>query len=240
MTEWPPADPTETSAVAEQRDALLASVRDHAGRLAYELAKLEGGDYGQRDFQTDRGTWTVKYEGGDLEYLRFDPTRGREIYVISTKQPPEPAPLTDALQDYDAFVRRFNDYVASLDGVVDDVSTDFPDVESTDGLVAQRDRVLDDVRDVCRRIADQLRRFEGGEYGTFSRRVSGTRWELKWDEDGVSYLRAGGSGGVYLISQYDQPTASEIREYVPQFAAFVAAYNEYVADLEADLQSIDC
>ena len=239
MTDWPPADPTDAAAIAEHRDDVVAAVRDHAGEIAYELARLQGGDYGQADIDTDRGTWTVKYEGGDLEYLRFSPTRGDDIYVISTKQPPEPGPLADALTDYDAFVAGFGDYVDSLDGVLEDVPTAFPEVASTDAVVAQRDRVLDEIHDTCDRIAAELHRYEGGDYGTFTERVDGTRWELNWDRDGVSYLRVGGESGVYLLSQYQPPAATEIREYAPQFAAFVRAYNEYVEGLESDLATID-
>ncbi|WP_367176024.1 hypothetical protein [Haloarcula rubripromontorii] len=239
MTEWPPADPADASAVAQQRDELVAAVRDHAGQVAYQLARLEGGDYGQADIETDRGEWTVKYEGGDLEYLRFSPSRGSDTYVISTKQPPEPEPLAAALADYDAFVAGFNDYVDSLDGVLDDVSTEFPEIATTDGVVAERDRVLGRIREVCDRIARELQRYEGGDYGTFTERINGTRWELKWDTDGASYLRVGGSSGLYLLSQYEPPSAADIREYAPQFADFVDAYNDHVEDLESDLGTIE-
>ena len=238
MTDWPPLDPSDATAVADRRDELVSAVNDHAGQIAYQLARLEGGDYGQTTIETDRGEWTVKYEAGDLSYLRFDPERGDEVYVVSTKQPPEPGPLADALTDYSAFVAGFNDYVASLDGILDDVSTDFPAVASTDGAVAERDRVLDRIHDVCDRIARELQRYEGGDYGTFTTRVAGTRWELNWDRDGVSYLRVGGEGGIYLLSQYQPPSADDIRECAPQFPAFVRAYNEDVSDLEADLETI--
>ncbi|WP_276250195.1 hypothetical protein [Haloarcula rara] len=239
MTEWPPADPADAAAVAQHRDELVAAVRDHAGQIAYQLARLQGGDYGSATIETDRGEWTVKYEGGDLEYLRYDPGRDDEVYVISTKQPPEPGPLADALVDYDAFVAGFNDFVATHEGVLDDVATDFPEVATTDGVVAERDRVLGRVRDVCDRIARQLQRYEGGDYGTFTERVGGTRWELKWDRDGTSYLRVGGTGGLYLLSQYEAPSAADIREYAPLFADFVAAYNDHVAGLESDLETVE-
>jgi predicted dehydrogenase len=232
-------DPADATAVAQQRDELVAAVRDHAGQVAYQLARLEGGDYGQADIETDRGEWTVKYEGGDLEYLRFSPSRGSDTYVISTKQPPEPEPLAAALEDYDAFVEGFNDYVASLDGVLDDVSTEFPEITTTDGVVAERDRVLGRIRDICDRIARELQRYEGGDYGTFTSRIQGTRWELKWDTDGASYLRVGGSSGLYLLSQYEPPSAADIREYAPQFAAFVDAYNDHVEELESDLGTVE-
>ena len=239
MTEWPPIDPTDATAVADQRDELVAAVTDHAGRIAYQLARLEGGDYGQRTIETERAEWTVKYEAGDLSYLRFDPERGNEVYVVSTQQPPEPEPLADAMADYSAFVAGFNDYVDSLDGILDDVSTDFPDVAATDSAVAERDRVLDSIHDVCDRMARELQRYEGGDYGTFTTRVAGTRWELNWDRDGVSYLRIGGENGLYLLSQYQPPSADDIREQAPDFPKFVRAFNEDVAELEASLERIE-
>ena len=239
MTDWPPGDPTDVTVVADQRDELVASVRDHAGQIAYQLARLKGGDYGHADIETDRGEWTVKYEGGDLEYLRFDPNRGSAVYVVATKQHPEPGPLADAMADYPAFVRGFNDYIDSLDGTLVDISTDFPDVATTDSVVAERDRVLDEIRDICDRIAGELHRYDGGDYGTYTERVAGTRWELKWDTDGVSYLRVGGSGGVYLLSQYQPPGAATIREHAPRFREFVRSYNDHVADLEAELATIE-
>lgn len=238
MTDWPPLDPTDGTAVADRRDEVVAAVKDHAGQIAYQLARLKGGDYGQTTIETDRGEWTVKYEAGDLSYLRFDPGRGDEVYVVSTKQPPEPDPLADALADYDSFVAGFNDYVASLDGLLDDVSADFPAVASTDSVIEERDRVLDRIREVCDQIAGELQRYEGGDYGTFTTRVEGTRWELNWDREGVSYLRVGGENGIYLLSQYQPPSADDIRECAPRFSEFVRAYNEDVAELESDLGTI--
>jgi len=231
MTAWPPVNPADAAAVAQQRDELVAAVQDNAGRVAYQLARLQGGDYGSATIDTDRGEWTVKYEGGDLEYLRFAPGRGDDVYVVSTKQPPEPGPLADALQDYDAFVSGFNDFVASHEGVLDDVATDFPAVAPTDGVVAERDRVLGRVREVCNGISRQLQRYEGGDYGTFTERVDGTRWELKWDRDGAVYL--------YLLSQYEPPSAADIREYAPLFRSFVEAYNDHVEALESDLATVE-
>lgn len=236
MTEWPEIDDTEGTVAS--RDELVTAVHEHAGRIAYRLARLRGGDYGRETFSTDRGEWTVKYEAGDLQYLRFDPSSGSEIYVVSTKRPPEPEALAKALSDYEAFVAAFNDHVNSLDGVLDDVETGFPEIETTDGVVGERDRVLGRVRETCDLIAGELHRYEGGEYGTFTTRVSGTRWELKWDGSHVSYLRVGGSGGIYLLSQYGPPSATEIREHVPDFRMFVTAYNEHVEDLESDLRAI--
>ncbi len=238
MTEWPPVDPADATAVAQQRDELVAAVRDHAGQVACQLARLEGGDYGQADIETGRGEWTVKYEGGDLEYLRFSPSRGSDTYVISTKQPPEPEPLAAALADYDAFVEGFNDYVASLDGVLDDVSTAFPAIATTDGVVAERDRVLGRVREICDRSRGNSS-VEGGDYGTFTSRIGGTRWELKWDTDGASYLRVGGSNGLDLVSQYEPPSAADIREYAPQFADFVDAYLDHVDELELGPRTVE-
>ncbi|MFC6903855.1 hypothetical protein [Halalkalicoccus tibetensis] len=234
----PPDLEGDIEEIAARRDELVGTVRDHAGRIAYGLARLQGGDYGQRDFPTARGEWTVKYEAGDLQYLRYDPTSGSETYVVSTKQPPEPEALAEALADYEAFVEAYNEHVRSLDGVLDDVETEFPAVETTDDVVAQRDRVLDRVREICDRIAGELYRYEGDDYGTFTARVSGTRWELKWEAERASYLRVGGSGGVYLLSQYEPPSAADIREHAPAFRGFVEAYNEHVEELESDLRTV--
>ncbi|MFB6082644.1 MAG: hypothetical protein ABEJ94_00175 [Halorientalis sp.] len=238
MPDWPDVDITDAEAVAERRDEVVAAVRDHAGRIAYALARLQGGDYGQRTFDTDRGAWTVKYEAGDLQYLRYDPRSGSEIYVVSTQRPPEPGPLATALADYDAFVAAFDAHVESLEGVLDDAPAEFPEPASVDGVVAERDRIVGAIEETCDAIARALARYEGGEYGTFTARVDGTRWELKWDADGVSYLRVGGEGGVYLVSQYGPPAAPDLREYAPRFAGFVEAYNEHVDDLESDLATV--
>ncbi|RQG92257.1 hypothetical protein [Natrarchaeobius chitinivorans] len=237
MTDELEADVDRLDDVARRRDELAARVREHAGEIARELAILQGGDYGQETFETDGGSWTLKYEAGDVQYLRFDPRSGSETYVVSSKQPPEPAALEAAMADYDAFVASYNEYVDSFEGLFDDVSTEFPDVTSTATLTAERDRILERIRDVADAMAGELHRYDG-EYGTYSTTISGTRWELKWDGDAASYLRVGGSDGIYLVSQYGPPPASELRRLVDDVGAFVAAFNEYVDDLEADLSTV--
>lgn len=229
---------TETADVAARRDEIVATVHEHAGRIARELALLQGGDYGSRDFDTDAATWTVKYEGGGLQYLRYD-GGGDTVYVVSTHQPPDPEELVEAIRDYPAFVRAYNAFVERLDGVLDGVEVAFPDVASTASVVAERDRVLDRVRECCTEIAAQLHRADGTDYGTFSTRIDGTRWELKREREAVSYLRVGGEGGIYLLSQYGNPAAADVRELAGDVPAFVAAFNEHVADLGADLAGVD-
>lgn len=238
MTNGTDADVEKTDDIAEQRDRIVADVREHAGQIARELALLQGGDYGQSSFGTDAGEWTVKYEAGDLQYLRFDPKSGSETYVVSTKQPPEPEALAKAMDDYGTFVEAYNAYVAGLDGVLDDVSTDFPRAVSTDSVVSERNRIVDRIREVCDTIAGQLHRYDGTDYGTFAVRASGKRWELKRDGDRTSYLRVGGEGGIYLISQYEPPSAPDVRNLVDDFEAFVEAYNDHVDDLEANLSHV--
>ena len=232
-------DVRDTDAVADRRDELVAAVRDHAGQIAYQLARLQGGDYGRQALSTPAGEWTVKHEAGELEFLLFSPTSGSDVYVISTKQPPDPTDLAAALADYPNAVAAWNDHVASLSGVLDGVSAEFPEPDSTAGLVAERDRVLDAIRNACSVMAGEIHRYEGDDYGTFTTRVDGDRWELKWDEGTVSYLRVGGSSGLYLISQYGAPSALDVREYAEPFYGFVDAYNEFVADVESDLASVD-
>lgn len=227
----------DLSDAAQRRDDVLTRVRDHAGRIARELAAFRGGDYGEATFDTDAGQWTLKYEAGDVRYLRFEPTSGSEVYVVSAHEPPAPDELATALADYDAFVEAYNRWVDSVDGALDDVSTSFPSVASTADLVADRDRVLDRVREVADAMAGELHRSDG-EYGTFSTTVSGTRWELKWEADRASYLRVGGADGTYLLSQYEQPSAAEVRRLAGEFSDFVEAFNDHVRDLECDLSAV--
>lgn len=238
MTELTTDELADPDAVAGRRDEIVAAVRDHAGRIADALARLHGDDDGRRAFTTDGGEWTVAYEGGDLRYLRFSPRSGDEIYPVSTKRPPEPAALATAMADYGAFVAAYDDRVASLDGRLDDVETDFPTVASTDGVVAERDRIVARVRAVADVMAGELQRYEGTDYGTFAARVDGIRWELKWEESRASYLRVGGSGGTYLLSLYEPPSAADLREHGPGVGGFVDAYNDHVAELELDLERV--
>ena len=237
MTDGLEADVEELDEVAERRDELAARVRDHAGRIARELAVLQGGDYGQETFDTDGGSWTLKYEAGDVQYLRFEPKSGSETYVVSSKQPPEPEPLEAAMADYGAFVAAYNEYVRSFDGLLADVPDDFPEIESTAELVAERDRIVDRIREVGNAMAGQLHRYDG-EYGTYATTISGTRWELKWEGDVASYLRVGGADGTYLLSQYGPPAAPEVRRLADDVPAFVEAFNDHVDDLEADLARV--
>ena len=239
MIEGLDAEVDGMDAVAARRDEIVARVRDHAGRMARELALLQGGDYGQRAFTTSTGEWTLKYEAGDLQYLRFKGKAGRETYVVSTKQPPDPEDLAKAMADYGAFVDAYNDYAASLDGVLDAVPTEFPAVASTESVVAERDRIVGRIRDVTDRMAGELHRYDGTDYGSFAARVGGSRWELKWEGDRASYLRVGGEGGVYLISQYGPPSAPDVKNLADDFPGFVEAFNDHVDDLDVSLSKID-
>jgi len=232
-------DVSDVTAVADRREEILEAVGEHAGRIAYNVARVEGGDYGRRSFSTDRGEWTVKYEAGDLEFLLYESRGGGETYVVSTQSPAEPEALSRALEDYGAFVAAYNEYVESLDGYLDDIDDSFPDVASTESVVAERDRLVDRIESCCARMAGELHRHEGTDYGTFAARVDGTRWELKREHGSVSYLRAGGSSGVYLLSQYGPPSATDVREYAPPFRGFIKAYNDHVADLRLDLEAIE-
>jgi hypothetical protein len=238
MSEGIEFDVESAGDAAERRDEVVARVTEHAGRIARELALLQGGDYGRRAFTTDAGEWTLKYEAGAIDYLRFDPRSGEEVYVVSTKRPPDPEALARAVADYGAFVEAYNAYVASLSGVLDDVAVDFPAPVSTESVAAERDRVLDAVREVCDEMAAGLHRYEGTEYGTFAARVAGSRWELKRDGDVASYLRVGGEGGLYLLSQYGPPSAPDVRELVGDFPAFVEAYNDEIREVEGGLSAL--
>jgi hypothetical protein len=232
-------DVVDVAAVADRRAELLAAVAEHAGRMARDIARIDGGDHGRRSFSTERGTWTIKHEAGDIEFLRHEPRGGGEIYVVSMRSAAEPEELSRALGDYGAFVAAYNDRVAELAGLLDNVDADFPPVDSTGALVVERDRLVERITSCCERMASELRRQEGSEYGTFAARVDGTRWELKRDGGHVSYLRVGGSSGIYLLSQYGPPSAVDVREHAPRFGEFVDAYNDHVAALERDIDRIE-
>jgi len=227
----------DAAEVATRRDEVADRVRTHAGQMARELAVLQAGDYGQETFDTDGGTWTLKYEAGDIQYLRFEPRSGSEIYVVSSKQPPEPGQLETAMADYENFVTAFNDHITGFDGLLDATPEEFPPIESTAELVAERDRIAKQIRTVADAIACECHRYDGA-YGTYATTVSGQRWELKWDGDVASYLRVGGSDGTYLVSQYGPAAAPDIRRLAPDVPAFVDAFNTYVDELEADLSHV--
>jgi hypothetical protein len=231
------ADVVGTDAAKERRDEVVAQVRDHAGTVARELSLLQGGDYGKRSFDTDAGTWTLKYEAGTVQFLLFESGR-EETYVISTHQPPDPAALATAMTDYANFVAAFNAYVDSLSGVLDDVPTDFPEVASTESVVAERERVLDRIREVADAMAGQLHRYQGSNYGTFETRVDGTRWELNWQDGRTEYLRVGGENGIYLLSQYGPPSAPDLRAHVDDVHGFVDAFNEHVREVSEELETV--
>ena len=224
--------------VAAERDEVVDRVADHAGEMARELAVLDGGDYGQRSFTTDRGKWTLKYDAGAIQYLRYEGRSGGETYVVSTHRPPDPEALARAMADYDAFVAAFDEYVESLDGLFADVPDEFPAVSSASSVAAERDRIAGRMREAADAMAGELHRYENEPYGTFAVRVGGTRWELKRDRDRASYLRVGGEDGVYLLSQYGPASAPDVRALAEDFGAFVGAFNDRVDSLEAELSRI--
>lgn len=231
------ADVVGADDAADRRDEILARVTDHAGRMARELARLQGGDYGTAEFDTDAGAWTLKYEGGDVQYLRFE-TGSRETYVVSTKEPPEPAALATALEDYDALVAAFNEHVRDAEAVLADLSFDPPEVASADAAVEDRERLLGRIRDCADAMARQLQRVEGGDYGTYSARANGTRWELKWEDGRASYVRVGGEGGIYLLSQYEPPAPRDIRAHAGDFGAFVEAFNAEMGEISDEIDAV--
>lgn len=238
MTEATETPVSGVEDVAAERDEVVSRVRDHAGEMARDLARLQGGDYGRKSFSTDAGEWTLKHEAGALAHLRFESTGGREVYVVSAHRPPEPDDLAAAMDDYGAFAAAFDEYVASLDGTLADVPAAFPDVRSAEAVVEERDRIAEAMRETADAMAGELHRYEGSEYGEFSVRVEGRRWKLKRERERVSYLRAGGRDGVYLLSQYGPASAPDVRALADEFRAFVRAFNDRVAELEADLSRV--
>lgn len=227
----------DAEAIAGRRERVLAALRDHASGIARSLAILRGGDYGRETFETDAGSWTLSYEAGDVDYLRFEPRSGPETYVLTSREPPSADRLADALADYPAFVEAVDRDVAAAERLLADVSTDFPAAASTADLAAERDRICARIRETADAMAAQLARVDG-EYGTFATTIAGTRWELKWEGDRASYLRVGGADGTYLLSQYGPPAPRDLRRHVDDVPAFVEAFNEHVDALEVELDGV--
>jgi hypothetical protein len=238
MMESLDADVADAESARETRDEVVARVRQHAGQMARELARIEGGDYGRKTFRVDGGEWTVKYEAGDLEFLRFEGRAGLDVYAVSTKQAPDLEPLSRALEHYEALAAAFNDYVAGLEGILDETPGSFPAVASAGDVVAERDRIVDAFEGAADQMAAQLHRFESGDYGAWAVTIRGTRWELKREVDTASYVRVGGEDGVYLVSQYGAPSARDVREHAGAFQDFVRAFNEDVAELHDELDAV--
>jgi len=238
MLEGLDEDVADASVVRERRDDVVDRVREHAGQMARALARLEGGEYGRRSFRVDGGEWTVKYEDGALEFLRFEGQAGLDVYVVSTQRPPDPEALARAMEHYAGLVDAFEAYVRRLDGVLDGVPDDFPEVASAASIVEERDRVVARIRDLADEMAAVLYRVENTDYGTFAATIDGTRWELKREVDRASYVRVGGEQGVYLVSQYGPPSARDVRAYADDVPAFVAAFNEDVAAVSDDLDAV--
>ncbi len=61
---------------------------------------------------TDAGAWTVKYEAGDLDYLRVGGSDG--VYLVSQYQPPEAADVREYVPKFDGFVEAYNELAATL------------------------------------------------------------------------------------------------------------------------------
>jgi len=239
MTEGLDGDVPSASEAADARDRVAARVREHAGEMASELARLEGGDYGRRTFRVDGGAWTLKYEAGDVDFLRFEGRSGLDVYVVSGKAAPDPGDLASAMEHYDDLVAAFSAHVDSLSGVLDDVAVDLPPVASAGEVAAARDRIVARVADAADRMAAELYRVETSDYGTFAARVDGARWELKREGESVSYVRVGGEGGVYLVSRFGAPSPTDVRAHAPAFRGFVEAFNAHLADLGDDLDDVE-
>ena len=207
----------------------------HEQRFGQPVAAFVSDYAGANASLTEDGYLTAE---GEIDFAPAEET----VIVVDSRASLPSGPVAVPFSDRDdaaAFVDAYDEYVAAAEETLAGVTTEVPEARTTENAVAERRRVLDRVEELCDRIAGELHRFEGGDYGTYAERIDGLRWELNWDRDGVSYLRVGGSDGVYLVSQYQPPAASDVRQFVPKFPAFVDAYNEHVADLEATLEPVE-
>jgi len=118
------------------------------------------------------------------------------------------------------------------------VSAEFPEPDSTDGVVAERDRVLDRVRETCSVMAGDIYRYEGDDYGTFTAR----RRRPMGAEVGRGGRLVPPSGRLrrplypLAVRGAVGGRRARVRRLVP---GFVDAYNEFVATLESDLAAVE-
>jgi len=161
-------DVCDTDAVADRRDELVAAVGPRRNersptsspscRGAATTADRSCRRRGDMDRQTRGWRAGVPPVLADIGLGRV-----RDLDAAAAG----PADLATALDDYANFVAAWNEWVGSLSGVLDGVSAEFPEPDSTDGVVAERDRVLDRVRETCSVMAGEIYRYEGDDYGTF-------------------------------------------------------------------------
>jgi len=144
------------------------------------------------------------------------------------------------MEDYPALVETFNRWMDRLEQDLATVEADLEDaqlaVASPAPVTEARDQIHERLEDLGEEIAAGVQAIKGEEYGTFSVAIDDDRWELKYDDDGsVSYLRVGGRGGTYLISQYGPPSPSALISHMDEIVRFVETYNDWVAEQAADL-----
>lgn len=219
--------------IEELRDSVVNAVERHASTMAEGVHDLKGG-YGKIAFGVEKGRWVLKYsDDGDLEYLRFESEQGREIYVVSTREPAGPGDIVEAMDQYPGLVEAYNDWIErledSLEATADSLKS-LPDVGAADDALDRRDEVVESIEEIGESLAEQLHNVSGDQYGTYSTKIDGETWEIKYDGNSAEWLRIGGRGGTYLISQYDPPSPSTLEEYASGLETFVEDVNEHLDD----------
>jgi len=112
----------------DKRDQIMEKVRNDAQTIREEAVKAgKSSDYDSVEIETDAGTWTLKWDGSSIKYLRF--SNGVDVYVISQYDPAEITPFVKAMKDYDNFVAGFNEWLASQEDELDELMDQVDDAE---------------------------------------------------------------------------------------------------------------
>lgn len=217
--------------LADRRDALVADIKDHARALADAFTDLYGDD-ATVTLHTDDAEWTLQLDDGSVRYLKYEDDNAGEVYVISEYEPPEPAELHAALQDFPELIDAAEDLLDQSEtqlSSAEDRVADAEDRVETAGvderaaeIAEHRDGIVADLEALCEDLADAYASAADSQYGTL--KVSNSaehKWELKFDDYGssVEYLRV--NDNTYLISKYDNPSPSTIKKYIDDLDGFV-------------------
>lgn len=114
--------------IEAKREQIMEKVRSDAKQMRKEAVKAgKSDDYDEIEIETDAGTWTLKWDGSSIKYLRF--SNGIDVYVISQYDPAEITPFVKAMKDYDSFVAGFNEWLADQEDELDELMDSVEDAE---------------------------------------------------------------------------------------------------------------
>ena len=104
--------------VQDKRQKLINKMEEKAHKIREEASKA-GLEY-QKVVETEKGEWTLKWDGDKIKYLRFK--NGVDVYVVSKfDNEAKTADLVKAAKDFENFVQGFNEWLDEQDDGLDEV-----------------------------------------------------------------------------------------------------------------------